>query len=187
MTAIITIQLSPQAIALADKFRAMPQQFPQAIKRGMDRAMENVSGRIQEKRLTGHGPFPVSEHRLGERTRELKLRTRKTDAIVISGTDVVTSVVSAIGSSVWYAKLHEFGWEGEVSRGAHERKIYRRKSKSGKPLKKPKLKGTVTVRPRMLFFHMRIPERAPFRTGITENIAYISGEIEKELLTSLRE
>jgi hypothetical protein len=27
----------------------------------------------------------------------------------------------------------------------------------------------------------RTPERAPFRTGIQENITYISGEIEKEI------
>ncbi len=74
MSATITIQLSPNAIALSDKFKRAPQEFPQAIKRGMTRALAIVSGRIQEKRLTGHGPFPVTEHRLGERTGQLKLR-----------------------------------------------------------------------------------------------------------------
>jgi hypothetical protein len=32
----------------------------------------------------------------------------------------------------------------------------------------------------------RTPERAPFRTGIRENVEYISGEIEKEIVKSLK-
>jgi len=142
MSATITIQLSPSAIALADKFRAAPQQFPQAVKRGMDKALAITSGRIQEKRLTGHGPFPVVEHRLGERTGQLKLRTRATPA-VIEGTGEQVTVTGAIGSSVFYAAIHEFG-------GKHA------------------------------------PERAPFRTGIRENLVYISETIEKEIMTSLK-
>ena len=142
MSATITIQLSPSAIALADRFKAAPQQFPQAIKRGMNRALLIVSGRIQERRLTGRGPFPVSEHRLGERTRQLKLRTRSTPAQITSeGNQSV--VTGAIGSSVFYASIHEFG-------GKHA------------------------------------PERAPFRTGIRENITYITEEIEREVLKSLK-
>ena len=142
MSATITIQLSPSAIALADKFRAAPQQFPQAIKRGMTKALAIVSGRIQETRLTGHGPFPVVEHRLGERTGQLKLRTRSTEAQIVSeGTQSV--VTGAIGSSVEYAAYQEF--------------------------------GTKTL-----------PERAPFRTGIRENLTYISETIEKEIVASLK-
>jgi hypothetical protein len=142
MSATITIQLSPNAIALADKFKRAPQEFPQAIKRGMTRALAVVSGRIQEKRLTGHGPFPVTEHRLGERTGQLKLRTQSTPAEVTSeGNQVV--VEGAIGSSVFYAEFNEFGTK-------------------------------------------KTPERAPFRTGISENITYISGEIEKELMKDLK-
>ncbi len=142
MSATITIQLSPQAIALSEKFKRAPQEFPQAIKRGMTRALQTVSGRIQERRLTGHGPFPVTEHRLGERTGQLKLRTQATPATVTSeGTQTV--VEGAIGSSVFYAAFNEFGTR-------------------------------------------KTPERAPFRTGITENMAYISGEIEKEIMTSLK-
>ncbi len=108
MSVAITIQLSPQAIALSDKFKRQPQEFPQAIKRGMDRALAITSGRIQVKRLTGHGPFPVSEHRLGERSGQLKLRTRATPA-VITATGDKTTVTGAIGSSVFYAAFNEFG------------------------------------------------------------------------------
>ncbi len=142
MSATITIQLSPGAIALSEKFKRAPQEFPQAIKRGMTRALAIVSGRIQERRLTGHGPIPVTEHRLGERTGQLKLRTQSKPATVTSeGTQVV--VEGAIGSSVFYAAFQEFGTK-------------------------------------------RTPERAPFRTGIRENIIYISGEIENEIVKSLK-
>jgi phage gpG-like protein len=142
MSATITIQLSPSAIALSEKFKRQPQEFPQAIKRGMTKALAIVSGRIQEKRLTGHGPFPVTEHRLGERTGQLKLRTRSTPAeITTEGNQTV--VTGAIGSSVFYAAFQEF--------------------------------GTKTL-----------PERAPFRTGIRENLQYISDTIEKEITASLK-
>ena len=141
MSATITIQLSPSAIALADKFRAAPQQFPQAIKRGMTKALEITAGRIKQTRLIGHGPFPVSEHRLGQRSGQLELRTRATEAQIVNEGDQ-TVVVGAIGSSAWYAKIHEFG---------------------GK----------------------KAPERAPFRTGIRENLSYISETIEKEIMKSL--
>ncbi len=142
MSATITIQLSPNAIALTEKFKRSPQEFPQAIKRGMTRALAVVSGRIQEKRLTGHGPFPVTDHRLGERTGQLKLRTQSTPATVTTeGNESV--ITGSIGSSVFYAAFNEFGTR-------------------------------------------KTPERAPFRTGIQENITYISGEIEKEIEKSLK-
>ena len=142
MSVAITIQLTPQAVAIARKWNGAPQEFPKAIQRAMTRSLQIVSGRIQEKRLTGHGPFPKEEHRLGERTGQLKLRTRATPATIAS-TGQNTVVTGAIGSSVSYAAIHEFG-------GKH------------------------------------MPERAPFRTGITENLKYISDEIEKEVVKSLK-
>lgn len=141
MSATITIQLSPEAVTLSEKFKRMPQEFPQAIARGMTRALEVVTGRIQETRLSGIGPFPAEEHRLGQRTQRLWRSTRATPATVTSDGEN-SSVEGAIGADVFYAAIHEFG---------------------GK----------------------RAPERAPFRTGINENLAYISGEIEKELITTL--
>lgn len=108
MSVAITIQLSPQAVAIANKWKGAPIEFPQAIKRGMNRSLAIVSGRIQVSRLTGRGPFPVVEHRLGERTGQLKLRTRATPATIKAAGNTV-EVVGAIGSSVKYAAYHEFG------------------------------------------------------------------------------
>lgn len=109
MSVAIQIQLSPQAISVAQKWNRAPQEFPQAIKRGMNRALQITSGRIQQKRLTGKGPFPVTMHRLGERTHQLKLRTRATPAQITSVSANQTVVTGAIGSSVKYAAVHEFG------------------------------------------------------------------------------
>ena len=142
MTVAITIQLSPQAITVANKWRGAPQEIPRAIQRGMNRALLIVAGRIQVRRLTGHGPFPVIEHRLGERTGQLKLRTRSTPATITS-TGTQTVVTGAIGSSVKYAAYQEY--------------------------------GTKTL-----------PARAPFRTGIKENARYITDEISKEVVTTLK-
>lgn len=108
MSVAITIQISPQAIALTNKYRNATTEFPQAIRRGMSRALPIISGRIQERRLTGHGPFPVIERRLGERSGQLKLRTRSTPPTISTIGDTST-VTGAIGSSVRYAAYQEFG------------------------------------------------------------------------------
>lgn len=109
MSATITIQLPPASIDLLNKWKGAPERSVDAIKRGMDRALEVVSGRIQLTRLTGHGPFPVELHRLGERTGQLKLRTRSVEAVVSNTGDNQSTVTGAIGSSVKYAAYHEFG------------------------------------------------------------------------------
>lgn len=142
MSVAITVQLSPEALAIAQKWKDAPQKFPQAIQRGMNRSLQVVSGRIQVQRLTGKGPFPVEQHRLGERTGQLKLRTRATPA-EIDSTGEQATVTGAIGSSVEYAAYNEFGTK-------------------------------------------KTPERAPFRTGINENLKYISDEISKECVASLK-
>jgi hypothetical protein len=164
MSAAIRVELSPSAIALVQRFQKMPGEFPQAIKRGMTRALEIVTGRIQEKRLSGKGPFPVEEHRLGQVTQQLTRSTRATPAVVVSEGEH-SEIVGAIGASVIYAAAHEFGFLGEVTVKEHKRK--------GRSVKAYQRR-------------MNIRERAPFRTGIGENMDFISSEIEKELTTTLR-
>jgi hypothetical protein len=164
MSATIAVQLSPDALELIDKFKGAPQQISQAIKRGMDRSLEVVTGRIQDKRLSGVGPFPVEEHRLGQVTQQLWRSTRATPSTVESS-GVQTVVTGKIGASVIYAEVHEFGFQGVVSV-----KTFIRKGRSVKAHQR----------------RMNIRARAPFQTGIGENLDYISGEIEKELVTTLK-
>jgi hypothetical protein len=117
-----------------------PAKTLEAIRRGMTRALEVTTGRIQENRLSGRGPFPPAFHRVGQVTQQLTRSTRATPAKIESN----SSVVGAIGASVIYAAVHEFG--------------SRKKN---------------------------IPARAPFQTGIRENLNYIEGEMEKEILKTL--
>lgn len=142
MSATIQIKLTPQALETIKDFKKMPTELPRAIKRGMDKALEITTGRIQEKRLSGKGPFPPALHRLGQVTQQLTRSTRAIPAKVIS-TGQTPIIEGAIGSSVIYAAVHEFG---------------------GK----------------------RAPERAPFRTGIKENLNYITEQIEKEIVLAAK-
>jgi hypothetical protein len=146
----IKIELPPESQALIKNFEELPAEVPQAIKRGMDRALSVVRGRIQENRLSGKGPFPPSEHRLGEVTGQLRGSAREEPAVIAGNT-----VTGAIGTPVIYGAVHEFGFQGTVrGKGGKERS-------------------------------MNIPERAPFRTGVTENEDYIAGEIGAEIDKSL--
>lgn len=163
MSVSITVTLTPDSVALLEKWKTMPQQSVEAIKRSMTKSIEVVTGRIQEKRLSGIGPFPVEEHRLGQVTQQLWRSTRSTPATVTT-TGTSAEISGAIGASVKYAAVHEFGFSGEVHVKEHLRK--------GRSVKAYNRR-------------MNIRARAPFQTGINENLDYISGEIEKELVTTL--
>jgi hypothetical protein len=82
-------------------------------------------------------------------------RSARATPAVVKGTEIV----GAIGSPVIYAAVHEFGFHGAVQV----------RSK----------KGNTFVR------QMDMPERAPFRTEIGQNLEYISGEIGKEVEDTL--
>jgi phage gpG-like protein len=191
MNVSIQVQLTPQSEALLAAYRRAPQEFPQALKRGMTRALEVVAGRIQQNRLTGVGPFPPPEHRLGERTTRLRRSVRATPAIVIS--EGQQSVVEgAIGSNVKYAAVHEFGFTGSVNVKAFVRKnprgdiLAKFNPISGRSTRTTKKIASGVSNVRAHTRRMNIPERAPFRTGIGENLEYIAGEIQKELIATLQ-
>jgi phage gpG-like protein len=148
----IKIELPPESQALIKNFAALPDELPKAIKRGMDSALSVVRGRIQTNRLSGKGPYPPSEHRLGIVTQQLQRSLREEPAVIAGDT-----VTGAIGTPVIYGAVHEFGFSGTVrGRGGKDRK-------------------------------MNIPERAPVRTGISENADYIAGEIGAEIDKSLND
>lgn len=182
----ITVELTPEALALSEKLRRMPEEFSQAIKRGMKRGLQYVEGQIIANRLTGKGPFPVSEHRLGVVTSRLRQSVRVTDPVVI--TDAGKSEIEgAIGSNVEYAAAHEFGFSGEVSVKGFTRKNPRGNilatfsGSTARPTKTRKKIASGISRVKAHTRHMNIPERAPFRTGIAENLDYIANEISNEI------
>lgn len=160
-----------------------------AVQRGMTRAAELVAGQIIRDRLTGEGPFPVSAHQLGVRSGRYRKSLRATPA-VISGLTVTTN----IGARVKYAWAHEFGFSGNVPVKAHQR----RKVALGKPNQKGKLTKKDTQKLKAVLrrsgsnsalvkAHQRkvnIPERAPIRTGIKDNLATFSNEVTREVKTT---
>ncbi|MBF0404948.1 MAG: phage virion morphogenesis protein [Nitrospirae bacterium] len=66
---------------------------------------------------------------------------------------------AAVSTNKKYAAVHQFGFKGTVSVKAHARKLYTKKGKSGKTLKRKKLKGIADVR--AFSRKMNIPPR-PF-------------------------
>jgi|SRR6516165_8743968 hypothetical protein len=108
----IHIVIPPETTAKMVKIQALPDELPLAMKRGMDYALEQVRGRIQRDRLSGKGPYPPEEHRLGIVTQQLQ-RSLRAEPAVIRG----STIVGSIGSPVFYGALHEYGWSGTVVRG----------------------------------------------------------------------
>jgi phage gpG-like protein len=105
----ITIELPPESQALIKNFEKMPQELPQAIKRGMDRSLQVVARRIVQNRLSGKGPYPPTLHQLGEVTGQLRRSVRAEPAVIVG-----QEVTGAIGTPVIYGAVHEFGFQGTV-------------------------------------------------------------------------
>jgi len=141
---VVRFRLPADTRRKIEKIQDFPVTIPYAVKRGLDLALSVVRGRIQAQRLSGRGPFPPSEHRLGIVTQQLQRSLREEPAVITGDGTVITA---SIGSPVFYGALHEYGWTGTVVRG------------QGRP------------------YQMRIPERAPVRTGVSENASYIAGEV----------
>lgn len=110
----IAIEISVRAEQVLAQLDHLPERMGAGIAAAMDKENELTIAHIQRNRLTGYGPFPVAEHRLGNRPGEpgsgsLRQSVNATKSAV-SGDDVT----SAIGASVHYAVVHELGFEGDV-------------------------------------------------------------------------
>lgn len=112
MSLVIGIVLPPETRAKIIKLQDLPHTLPLAVKRGMDYALSIVRGRIQSQRLSGKGPYPPDDHRLGIVSQQLQRSLREEPAVIAGNT-----VRSSIGSPVFYGALHEYGWSGTVVRG----------------------------------------------------------------------
>lgn len=166
-----TISISPNLDAALQGLK--PDIMMRSIARGMTRATQLVSSQIIQQRLTGKGPFPVAASRLGVRSGRLRQSVRGTVA-KINGVQVTTT----IGSRVSYAAAHEFGFSGKVPVKAHQRTV---KVAFGKKLAAPKT-SPVKAHQRMVI----VPERAPFRTGITERLSVFESQITLEVMLGMQ-
>jgi phage gpG-like protein len=117
----------------------------------IDKENQLTVGHIISTRMTGQGPFPPSEGRLGVRTGRLRRSLRATRTEVVGD-----GVVSAIGTNVQYMGPHEFG-------GQTAPHVIR--AKNGKALRFG-VGGRVVFRKSVKHPGSKIPARAPIRRGI---------------------
>ena len=190
-----TIEITSNAAECAAQMRAAPTRMLQAIAHALDLENELTVGHIQAEHLTGTGPFPPSEHRLGVVSNRLRSSVRPSAAKIVDN-----GVSSSIGTNVAYAGIHEFGFDGTVTVRSHTRRIFARKGQAGRELiftllrwdgaghikKGRTIKKMVAAEVTVRSFkrHMRMPERAPIRTGIEERIPNYSRSISAAILTA---
>jgi hypothetical protein len=99
----VNVVIDAKSIAYLKKISDMPRQVPGAIQRGLNTGLETIKERLITKRLSGQGPFPPSQHRLGEVTGLLKATVYSRS--IIQG----NKVIGYIGAEAPYAGVHEYG------------------------------------------------------------------------------
>ena len=152
----INIQISDEAVARMQAGFRDRAGLAQAIAKAMDKQNKLTVAHIQKTRLSQRGP-----ETLGVRTNRLRSSVRRNDAVAQVTADSIV-INSSIGSNVKYAAVHEFGFDGVVTVGAHKRKKKSLETLFGKRRKVRKADISVGSHSRK----MNVAERAPFRRGI---------------------
>ena len=168
----LTLSFTPEAKATMARYASMPQRLPRAIMAGLDAALEVGLQQSLKTNFTGKGPFPVSEHRLGVRTGLLRMSFLRSPSRLEG-----TRITAGVGTKVKYWLAHEFGFDGRVSVDAHTRQTATRtkngeraKISTARRSKKPENFRISTGNVKAHTRQMRIPERAPMRTGLTNQL-----------------
>lgn len=188
MAAQVNYFIELQPADISERLQQLaPYKIPLAIKAGFDTAIPEVISAIKNDRLSGKGPFPPAEHRLGVVTGLLRSSVFpiKSTMEVSEDSCTIRGGIQVVG--VPYANVHEFGFVGDESVAAHSRRYIRVRTKSkrtGSLLKRP-MRTTTTGAVRAYTRKMNIPARAPFRTGMSENLIRIRGAIQKSIAAAL--
>lgn len=119
--AAVQIQIGPNLADLIDRYSGseFTGRISDGIRYGLDLANQVVVGRVKVRRLTGKGPFPVSQNKLGHRKRDL-IKKFDTNRAEIRDRDRMI-VGSSMGTNLEYFGAHEFGFSGAVKVRAHTR------------------------------------------------------------------
>lgn len=181
------IELTPQAERIVAGLQTLPSRVMNYIAAAMNQENLRTVSHIQRAHLTGRGPFPVEEHRLGVVTNRLRQSLWASDAQQVSG----NQVESAIGTNVKYAAIHEFG--GVIHHPARQAKVRHKLDARGNLVKQlsnekllvfakagAKRVRETTVQTKAYDTHM--PERAPIRTGIAECLPNYSRTISAHIV-----
>lgn len=170
------ISLTPESAAFIAGAREWPRTLTRNLVRALREENEYTVGHIKQARLTGKGPFPPAEGRLGVRSNFLRRSLRQSDKPAVVG----TAIYSSIGTNMAYAGGHEFGFSGTVQVRAHPRRIFgtftaaggtsvdARTGKVRKQRKREVELQTGTAQVRAHAREVNIPERAPIRRGIAD-------------------
>ena len=134
----VKVTIEPETVRYLRKLSEMPREVPKAVQRGLESALVTVTESLKTRRLSGRGPYPPSQHKLGARSGVLR------DSVYYRTSVRGNTVTGTIGSDVLYAPVHEYGAV------IHAR---------NKPYLVFKIRGK-TIRAKSV----TIPERAPFRT-----------------------
>lgn len=190
----MSIEIEITKLDALKALKAAPQRMVAGIAAGMEKANAFVVSDIQARRMTGKGPFPVEENRLGIGDNpggRLRASLRATKPVI----DGMT-VTSSIGSNVVYARIHEFG--GVIHRPAKETTVRLRLNKKGELERQAKYPGLAvfaskhhkrvrSVSATVGAYDINIPPRAPVRTGIHENAPTYARMIQESVAASLAE
>jgi phage gpG-like protein len=186
MSATVQITISNEAAGLISRI-ADKRGLQSAIAREMDFQLNLTVGHIVKNRLRGHGPFPVEQHRLGERSHNL-YRSLRASKCVIQG-DTITGT---IGTNVKYAAIHEFGGvikrvtlAGSVRLATERRGNLIRQGPNGKlAVFARQGRKTATTVPFAggKRYEITIPARAPITTGIQDRAADIGAGVSRAII-----
>ena len=138
------------------------------LRKNLELGLQLLTTQIQKERFTGKGAFPVSEKRLGVVTGRLR-RDLHSEKVTIGG----GRYQGRIGSAVEYFAAHELGFSGRVNVPAHKRSAYT--TRRGYSVLEQSVRGHSK--------QMKIPKRAPLRTGIEEHSARIIGGAANRAMT----
>lgn len=184
----ISIELSEEGTRAYHAITDFQGKILPAVTRGLDLGLELALGRTLATRFTGRGPFPVADHRLGIITGRLRSSIRRSAARTVNG-----NVEAAVGTNVKYFGVHEYGFDGSVAVKAHKRTGYRNdqgKVLSKRAAQKQTKKGkSVTERTGEVKAHSRrvkVPARAPLRTGLEANKQLIADALSRQLVAAWR-
>jgi hypothetical protein len=158
-----------------------------ALAREMDGQNQLTLSHIMRHRLTGRGPFPPSEHKLGVVTGRLRGAAWASPAAISGNT-----ITSAIGDNVGYAWLHEHGADFTRKGG----KVRLRTDRSGNLIRHG-VNGKLATfarashkRVKEVAFgahQVHVPARAPFWTGIQERLPEVGPAMGRAATRFLKE
>lgn len=147
------------------RFERIPGNVRSQLRYAMGRIVLKLQRKVQAEKLTGQV--------LRVRTGTLR---RSIGHVVLEGPNHVSGHVS---TNVEYARLHEYGFRGQLSVPAHVRLI---KDAFGRKLRHP-----VWVQVRAHTKNVNYPERSFMRSALRESSAEIEQEIRRAVAEGVRQ